>query len=212
MSSNGLESENPGRDAQRVGTARFLGEDVAKIHSPVWAVTGSLGDSQCYLGVRAKVAAVQTALSERVRDDGLAVRLIAPAYTIGVSDGQLNGTPSMRFSMAGRELVNENIDLHLNANSVAGLIAVVACDKPPVGTLAAILEVPIIGKLLGHSQHATTQRYAHLDADPMRRAVERYLEDPLAKRVLAGEFPAGTILQVDGEAGAGFRIEAKVHN
>jgi hypothetical protein len=30
----------------------------------------------------------------------------------------------------------------------------------------------IIGKLLGHSQPSTTQRYAHLDADPMRRAVE----------------------------------------
>ena len=32
--------------------------------------------------------------------------------------------------------------------------------------------LPIIGKLLGHSQPATTARYAHLDADPMRRAVE----------------------------------------
>jgi integrase len=31
--------------------------------------------------------------------------------------------------------------------------------------------LPIIGKLLGHSQAATTQRYAHLDDDPMRRAV-----------------------------------------
>ncbi len=34
------------------------------------------------------------------------------------------------------------------------------------------LGLPIIGKLLGHSQASTTQRYAHLDADPMRRAVE----------------------------------------
>ena len=119
MSSNGWHSENPGRDVQRVGTARFLGEDVAKIHDPVWGVTGSLGDSQCYLGVQAKVAAIQTVLSQRVRDAGLAVRVIAPAYTVGVSDGQLNGTPSMRFSMAGRELVNETIDLHLNANSVS---------------------------------------------------------------------------------------------
>jgi dihydroxy-acid dehydratase len=140
LTSNGFQSSNPGRDVQRVGTARFLGEDVAKIHDPVWGVTGSLGDSQCYLGVLGKVAAIQTALSKRVRDDDLAVRLIAPAYTIGVSDGQLNGTPSMRFSLIGRELVNENIDLHLNANSIAGLISVVACDKPPVGTLAAILE------------------------------------------------------------------------
>ena len=34
----------------------------------------------------------------------------------------------------------------------------------------ASLGLPIIGKLLGHSQPATTARYAHLDADPMRRA------------------------------------------
>jgi integrase len=32
--------------------------------------------------------------------------------------------------------------------------------------------LPIIGKLLGHFQPSTTARYAHLDADPMRRAAE----------------------------------------
>ena len=32
------------------------------------------------------------------------------------------------------------------------------------------LGLPIIGKLLGHTQASTTQRYAHLDADPLRRA------------------------------------------
>lgn len=32
--------------------------------------------------------------------------------------------------------------------------------------------LPIIGKLLGHTQAVTTQRYAHLDADPVRRASE----------------------------------------
>jgi integrase len=36
----------------------------------------------------------------------------------------------------------------------------------------ASLGLPIIGKLLGHSQAATTHRYAHLDADPLKRAVE----------------------------------------
>jgi integrase len=34
----------------------------------------------------------------------------------------------------------------------------------------ASLGLPIIGKLLGHSQASTTQRYAHLDADPLHRA------------------------------------------
>jgi dihydroxy-acid dehydratase len=133
-------SINPGRDVQRVGTANFLGQDVRKIHDPVWAVIGNLGDSQCYLGVTAKVEAVQAALSRRIAQDDLAVRLIAPAFTLGVSDGQLNGTPQMRFSLVGRELVHDIADVHLAANSVAGLVAVVACDKPPVGTLAAVLE------------------------------------------------------------------------
>jgi integrase len=36
----------------------------------------------------------------------------------------------------------------------------------------ASMGLPIIGKLLGHSQAATTHRYAHLDSDPMRRAAE----------------------------------------
>ncbi|HSZ38110.1 MAG TPA: dihydroxy-acid dehydratase [Acidimicrobiales bacterium] len=133
-------SLNPGRDVQRVGTAEFLGEDVEKIHDPVWAVIGNLGDSQCYLGVPEKVQIIQSALSRRIAKDDLAVRLIPPAFTLGVSDGQLNGTPEMRFSLVGRELVHDVADVHLVANKVAGLVAVVACDKPPVGTLAAILE------------------------------------------------------------------------
>lgn len=32
--------------------------------------------------------------------------------------------------------------------------------------------LPIIGKLLGHKQVSTTQRYAHLEADPVRRAAD----------------------------------------
>jgi len=34
------------------------------------------------------------------------------------------------------------------------------------------LGLPVIGKLLGHKQTATTARYAHLDIDPVRRASE----------------------------------------
>ena len=140
LSADGFQSHNPGRDVQRVGTANFLGQDVRKIHDPVWAVIGNLGDSQCYVGVTAKVTAVQAAVARRISADDLPVRLIAPAYSVGVSDGQLNGTNEMRFSLIGRELVNDTVDVHLTANRVAGLIAVVACDKPPVGTVAAALE------------------------------------------------------------------------
>jgi integrase len=34
------------------------------------------------------------------------------------------------------------------------------------------LGLPVIGRLLGHSQAATSARYAHLDNDPLRRASE----------------------------------------
>jgi integrase len=35
------------------------------------------------------------------------------------------------------------------------------------------LGLPILGKLLGHKRASTTQRYAHLDADPLRNASNR---------------------------------------
>jgi integrase len=42
------------------------------------------------------------------------------------------------------------------------------------------LGLPIIGKLLGHTQASTTHRYAHLDADPLRRA-----SDTIATNIVA---------------------------
>ncbi|MGI8570389.1 MAG: tyrosine-type recombinase/integrase [Methylocella sp.] len=36
----------------------------------------------------------------------------------------------------------------------------------------ASMGLPLIGKLLGHSQSSTTARYAHLDANPLRRAAD----------------------------------------
>lgn len=48
------------------------------------------------------------------------------------------------------------------------------------------LGLPIIGKLLGHAQAATTARYAHLDADPLRRA-----SDVISARIAAAMGEAG---------------------
>lgn len=54
------------------------------------------------------------------------------------------------------------------------------------------LGLPIIGKLLGHSQPSTTQRYAHLADDPLRQAAER----------VGGEIYAA----LDGAAGEGGEV------
>ena len=134
------EAWKPGQDTQAVATARLQGQDADKIHCPVWGVIGNLGDSICYAGVPAKVEAVQDELRRRVSVADLPVRVIAPNFASGISDGQRNGTPEMRYSLIGRETTNDGVCLHLEGSDVRGVIAVVACDKPPVGTLAAILE------------------------------------------------------------------------
>lgn len=56
------------------------------------------------------------------------------------------------------------------------------------------LSLPIFGRLLGHSQPATTARYAHLAADPVRQAVEQVSGDIAA--ALAGEGDGGTVVPI----------------
>ena len=54
------------------------------------------------------------------------------------------------------------------------------------------LRVSIIGALLGHSQPATTARYAHLMDDPLRQATER------AAALVSGA-EAAEVIQIGGK-------------
>lgn len=134
--------KHPGRTAQTIGIARVLGTDETLIHEPSVGVVGTKGDSQCYMGVMSKVDAIHEALKKKIgRGAGqLPYRLVQPEYTIATSDGIRNGTREMRYSLIGREVTNDALSEHLSATGLLGTIAVVACDKPPVGTLAALLE------------------------------------------------------------------------
>ncbi len=137
-----LIDRHPGRSTQTIGIARALGTDPDLIHEPSVGVVGTKGDSQCYLGVLAKVDAIHERLKSRVGagQGQLELRLVQPEFTIATSDGIRNGTREMRYSLIGREVTNDALCEHLSATGLAGTIAVVACDKPPVGTLAALLE------------------------------------------------------------------------
>jgi dihydroxy-acid dehydratase len=137
-----LIDRHPGRSTQTLGIARELGTDPELIHEPSVGVVGTKGDSQCYLGVLDKVEAVHARLKDRIgKGPGqLKLRLVQPEYTIATSDGIRNGTREMRYSLIGREVTHDALCEHLSATGLAGTIAVVACDKPPVGTLAALLE------------------------------------------------------------------------
>ena len=137
-----LIDHHPGRSAQTIGIARELGTDPALIHEPSVGVVGTKGDSQCYMGVVSKVDAIHQSLKSRIGNGAgqLKLRLVQPEYTIATSDGIRNGTREMRYSLIGREVTHDALCEHLSATGLAGTIAVVACDKPPVGTLAALLE------------------------------------------------------------------------
>ena len=137
-----LIDNNPGRNSQTFGVARELGTSVDLIHEPSVGVVGTKGDSQCYIGVSQKVNTIHDALRDAIGTEGdkMSMRLVQPEFTIATSDGIRNGTKEMRYSLIGREVTNDSLCEHLSASGLEGVIAVVACDKPPVGTLAAVLE------------------------------------------------------------------------
>ncbi|MGB6537987.1 MAG: integrase family protein [Xanthobacteraceae bacterium] len=55
------------------------------------------------------------------------------------------------------------------------------------------LGLPIIGKLLGHTQSRTTQRYAHLADDPLREAAEK-----IGTVITGAGKPGAKIINIDG--------------
>ena len=97
-------------------------------------------------------AAAQEVLAEIPRIEG------NPHVIAGAKDGAPRSDLKKPWAAVRRAAGLEGVRIHDLRHSFASFGA------------GASLGLPIIGKLLGHSQPATTARYAHLDADPMRRA------------------------------------------
>jgi integrase len=83
-----------------------------------------------------------------------------PHIIAGANDGAPRADLQRPWAAVKRAAGLEGVRLHDLRHSFASIGA------------GASMGLPIIGKLLGHSQASTTHRYAHLDADPMRRAVD----------------------------------------
>jgi ATP-dependent Clp protease ATP-binding subunit ClpB len=49
-------------------------------------------------------------------------------------------------------------------------------------------------------------------ARPLKRAIQKHLEDGLAKRVLAGEYPPGTRIVVDRSPGGDLTFTSRMQN
>jgi integrase len=88
-------------------------------------------------------------------------RIEGNSYVIaGLKSGEPRADLKKPWAAVSKAAGLEGVRLHDLRHSFASIGA------------GASLGLPVIGKLLGHSQPATTARYAHLDADPMRRAVD----------------------------------------
>jgi integrase len=69
------------------------------------------------------------------------------------------------------------------------------CGTPsPASAPAAAWSLQIIGRLLGHTQARTTQRYAHLADDPLREAAAKI------GAVIAGK-DAGNVVRLPTRGG-----------
>ena len=99
-------------------------------------------------------AAAQKVLADVPRVEG------NPYVIAGAKDGAPRSDLKKPWAAISRAADSEGVRLHDFRHSFASFGA------------GASLGLPIIGKSLGHTQAGTTARYAHLDADPMRRAVE----------------------------------------
>src|SRR5208283_5991191 len=99
-------------------------------------------------------AAAQAVLASLPRIEG------NPHIIAGAKDGAPRVDLKKPWAAVKRAAGLEGVRLHDLRHSFASVGA------------GASMGLPIIGKLLGHSQAATTARYAHLDADPLRRAVD----------------------------------------
>jgi integrase len=99
-------------------------------------------------------AAAQAVLAALPRIEG------NPHIVAGAKDGAPRADLKKPWATVTKAAGLEGVRLHDLRHSFASFGA------------GASLGLPIIGKLLGHSQAATTHRYAHLDADPLRRAVD----------------------------------------
>jgi integrase len=97
-------------------------------------------------------AAAQEVLADIPRIEG------NPHVIAGAKDGAPRSDLKKPWAAVSRAAGLKGVRIHDLRHSFASFGA------------GASLGLPIIGKLLGHTQPATTARYAHLDADPMRRA------------------------------------------
>ncbi|MEO5334664.1 MAG: site-specific integrase [Magnetococcus sp. YQC-5] len=101
------------------------------------------------------------------------IPLNPPALEVLSTLPRIEGNPFVIVGrIEGHSMVNINKPWHA-IRAAAGLDTLRIHDlRHAFASVGAIMgmSLPVIGKLLGHTQTATTQRYAHLNDDPLQKA------------------------------------------
>jgi integrase len=126
------------------------------------------------------------------------LHLPAPAMAVLADLPRLEGNPYVIVGqVAGARLVNlekpwrairkaarlDDVRLHDLRHAFASVAA------------SSGMGLPIIGKMLGHTQAATTHRYAHLASDPVKAAVTT-VADKIAHAMRANAIAPGEVVQL----------------
>lgn len=114
------------------------------------------------------------------------------------SDGFFEGLPKI-WRRVRKSAGLEDVRIHDLRHSFASV------------AVAGGASLPIIGALLGHKDTATTQRYAHLSADPLR-AASQAVADAIAQALEGGSAEArGAEVPNDAIIGAASNVHSRVH-
>jgi len=131
-----------------------------------------------------------------------AIVLNAPAMKV-LADLPRLGAYVISGQSAGTDEETPRADLNRPWRAVAqraGLVGVRLHDLRHTHAsfgAGAGLGLPIIGKLLGHAHATTTARYAHLDADPLRRASEHIGSRLAAAMGEADNGPTSAVVKIN---------------
>ena len=129
--------------------------DQLDIQAGVWTKPGSTTKQKTEHRVPLSAPARQLLADIRERPGGAAVHVFPGRGAVHRVDVKKNWAALCRAAKI------ENVRIHDLRHTYASVLA------------SAGLSLPVIGALLGHTQPATTARYAHLFDDPLRAATER---------------------------------------
>lgn len=168
-------AEHPDRQAANIVRLLLLtGARRGEVQSARWADL-DLGE-----GVWTKPAATtKQKRTHRVPLSAPARLLLSEIHAEGVAKAKKKGLKVSEYVFPGRGGVGHRIEIKTNWAELCKAAKIADARMHDLRhTYASILasagdSLPVIGALLGHTQAATTARYAHLFDDPLRAATER---------------------------------------